>query len=116
MLVELWKEQHFIFQSKRFGGNKKDYLLFDGLNKSIFGNHLRRACSTLKVRHFTPHSCRHTFATNFTGKTLGEIFLCQIVLGHTNLSTSRKYIHIWEQIHKEVLGDTQIHEGLEFID
>lgn len=114
-LGKLYFAQRELFQQKKFGNSPKDYLLFDGLNKQRFGNYLRQACKNLKIRNFTPHSCRHTFATQFTGMTFGNVFLCQMVLGHRDLNTSRKYIHIWEQIHKDSKSAQQLKAGIQLI-
>lgn len=114
-LGKLYFQQRESFQQKTFGDNPKDYLLFDGLNKQRFGNHLTQACKNLKIRHYTPHSCRHTFATQFTGMTFGNVFLCQMVLGHRDLGTSRKYIHIWEQIHKNSKSAQQLKTGIQLL-
>ncbi len=114
-LGKLYFTQRELLQQKKFGDNPKDYLLFDGLNKQRFGNYLRQACKNLKLRNYTPHSCRHTFATQFTGMTFGNVFLCQMVLGHRDLGTSRKYIHIWEQIQKESKSARQLKTGIQLI-
>lgn len=114
-LVKRYFTQRDLYLKKKFGEDPKDYLLFDGLNKQRFGNHLGQACRNLRIRHYTPHSCRHTFATQFTGLTFGNVFLCQMVLGHRDLSTSRKYIHIWEQIQKESKAAQQLKTGIELI-
>lgn len=114
-LATLYFSQRELFLQKAFGSNPKDYLLFDGLNKQRFGNYLRQACKNLKIRNYTPHSCRHTFATQFTGITFGNVFLCQMVLGHRDLSTSRKYIHIWEQIQKDSKTAQQLKSGIQLI-
>lgn len=114
-LAKLYFGQRELYQQKKFGENPKDYLLFDGLNKQKFGNYLGQACRNLKIRHYTPHSCRHTFATQFTGLTFGNVFLCQMVLGHRDLNTSRKYIHIWEQIHKNSKSAQQLKTGIQLI-
>lgn len=39
------------------------------------------------------HKCRHTFATNIA-KTTGNAFLLAQVLGHSDLETSKGYIHL----------------------
>lgn len=114
-LVKRYFTQRDLYLKKQFGDDPKDYLLFDGLNKQRFGVLLKRACENLKIRHYTPHSCRHTFATQFTGLTFGNVFLCQMVLGHRDLNTSRKYIHIWEQIQKESKSARQLKTGIQLI-
>jgi len=41
----------------------------------------------------TPHKWRHTFATNFV-KSGGNLETLRIILGHTNLKTTQKYLHL----------------------
>lgn len=116
MLAELWITQKANFDKKLYGSDPKNYLLFDGLNKNIFGNHLREACQRNKIRPYTPHCCRHTFATEFTGMVMGNIFLCSLVLGHADTSTTRKYIHLWEQIQKDLKSEAQLKDGISLIE
>lgn len=116
MLAELWITQKSNFDKRLYGSDPKNYLLFDGLNKNIFGNHLREACRRNKIRSYTPHCCRHTFSTEFTGMVMGNIFLCSLVLGHADTSTIRKYIHLWEQIQKDLKSEAQLQEGISLID
>jgi integrase len=59
---------------------------------------------------FTPHDCRHTFCTRFAGLTLGDVFFCQLVLGHKDLETTRAYLHLHEEIQRDVETQTAIEE------
>jgi integrase len=116
MLAELWIIQKERLNKKVHGSDPKNYLLFDGLTKNTFGNYMRSVCSRHKIRPYTPHCCRHTFATEFTGMIMGNIFLCQLVLGHADTSTTRKYIHLWEQIQKDLKSADQLREGISLIE
>jgi site-specific recombinase XerC len=44
--------------------------------------------------HVTPHCCRHFFATQFARLHPGELFQLQELLGHSDLSMSRKYTRL----------------------
>jgi len=43
--------------------------------------------------NITPHKWRHTFATNFLRKG-GDLETLRMLLGHTNLKTTQKYLHL----------------------
>jgi integrase len=115
-LATLWLEQKQKLDLKIHGSDPKNFLLFDGLNKNIFGSLLRSICNQYKIGPYKPHCCRHTFATEFTGKVMGNIFLCQLILGHADTSTTRKYIHLWEQIQKDLKSEAQLKEGILLVD
>lgn len=44
-------------------------------------------------RHITPHTLRHSFATNFL-KNGGDIRYLQILLGHASVATTMRYTHV----------------------
>ncbi len=55
------------------------------------GNRLRK---TLRIKQsISPHKWRHTFATNFVNKN-GNMEVLRIILGHSNLSTTQRYLHV----------------------
>jgi len=41
----------------------------------------------------TPHTLRHSFATRFLAKNQGDIATLATILGHTNISTTARYLH-----------------------
>ncbi len=43
--------------------------------------------------NITPHKWRHTFATQFLSKG-GDLETLRLILGHTNLKTTQKYLHL----------------------
>lgn len=44
-------------------------------------------------REYKPHKWRHTFATTFI-KNGGDLETLRLLLGHTNLKTTQKYLHL----------------------
>jgi len=48
----------------------------------------------LKIEeNITPHKWRHTFATNFLNRG-GNLETLRLLLGHANLKTTQKYLHL----------------------
>lgn len=43
--------------------------------------------------NITPHKWRHTFATTFI-KNGGDLEILRLLLGHSNLKTTQKYLHL----------------------
>ena len=82
MLVDRHDVQRKLFDKKVFGDDMKNYLLYDGINKNRFSNNLTKACNKANVRHHSGHDSRHTGGTNLCGKTKGNLFFAQLVLGH----------------------------------
>jgi len=110
ILVSLLKVQRENWKNKKYGNDKKNYLLFDGLNKSIFANDLRKAYEGTKFKRHTAHDCRHTFCTEFGGMTEGNQFLCQNVLGHKDSKTNDHYFHLWENIQLKMKTDSMLED------
>lgn len=115
VLVKLWKRQKAMYERRTYGDDKKNYLLFDGLNKNIFSNLLRTATRLSNKPYRSAHDCRHTFCTHFAGKVGGDIFLCELVLGHRDSETTRDYMHLQEQINKEAKTQLQVERDLDFV-
>lgn len=47
----------------------------------------------MQFNKFSPHMLRHTFATRYIING-GDMFSLQLILGHEDLSTCRKYVHL----------------------
>jgi site-specific recombinase XerD len=58
--------------------------------------------------HYSPHSCRHTFATIFLQDTNGDIRACQLQLGHASLTMSSLYCAVLPQRRQELADKLSI--------
>lgn len=116
ILVKRWKEQQVLYAKKVYGKNQRDYLLFDGLTKNHYYSALIRAIKKSKLPHHSPHDTRHTFATNFAKATFGNTSLCRIVLGQVKQEVTDRYIHLYDEIQRNLRVDEQLDAGLEYVD
>ena len=77
----------------------EDYIFIDMIQRKRLSNSaVQNICARLEKRlklsdHIRPHKWRHTFATNFL-KSGGDIETLRLILGHTNLLTTQRYLHI----------------------
>lgn len=74
ILARLWNEQRAKRERFHHGESPNDYLLFDGLNKNIYSNALKKAQRALRTK-FTPHDTRHTYSTWLAEVSAGN-FIC----------------------------------------
>lgn len=51
-----------------------------------------RAAHRARIRHVHCHLLRHTFATNYLVKEVGDSLRLQQILGHTSLEMVRRYV------------------------
>lgn len=76
-----------------------DYLFYDfktgnKMTTSSIESFIYRLKKKLDIKdNITPHKWRHTFATNFL-RNGGDLETLRILLGHTNLKTTQKYLHL----------------------
>ena len=110
-LATLWQAQMINFNNKKYGTDKSNYLLFDGLTKGKFTAKLAQAFKDAKLKYKSPHLLRHTYCTKLAGQTMGNTMLCRAILGHTKSETVDKYIHIYGQLYKTAQVDKQIASG-----
>src|SRR5262249_47373367 len=56
---------------------------------------MRKLCATLGIvgPRISPHTIRHTFATNYL-RHGGDIVRLSMVLGHTQITTTQRYLHL----------------------
>lgn len=116
ILAKLYNQQLDLFDRHVFGANKADYLLFNGLNKNTFSRHLRLAYQNTTFKPKSPHCTRHTFATNFAGLTNADTALCRLVLGHRDEDTTLGYVHLFEQINRQVRTNELVRNKIELLD
>jgi integrase len=102
LILEMFKEQKENWEKKKFGLEKRDYLLFNGLTKSVFSNDLRLAYEKSSFTPHTPHDVRHTGCTAWARLTFGDHFLCQHILGHKDPEETQRYLHLWEEIQRDL--------------
>lgn len=76
-----------------------NYLFFDfKTNKPLITSSIEslvhRLKNHLKIKaSISPHKWRHTFATNFINRG-GNLESLRLILGHENLKTTQKYLHL----------------------
>jgi len=81
-----------------FVGLEGDPLTVNGAEKII--QEIRRETS---LQHLTWHRLRHTFATYFLATEQGDVQRLRELMGHKDITTTMKYIHVSEQL-RESLG------------
>ena len=114
ILVKRWREQRDLFNIQKYGKDRKNYLLFDGLNKNKYYNTMAKAYGKAQAKYHSPHDTRHSFCTEMARLTNGDMFFCQMILGHTDKKTTERYWHISEAIQRNLKSDTQIQDDIEF--
>lgn len=68
-----------------------------------------------KYKPKSAHCCRHTFSTRFVGMTCGDFFLAKAILGHKDVETTMRYVHIFEAINRKAKKKVQKRVGVELI-
>jgi len=101
-------EERYVFFSKKTSLLLNKYIISSKLNNELFidfitGDQLtvigiesicQRLAKKLDINQsISPHKWRHTFATTFIRKS-GNLEVLRQIMGHTNLATTQKYLHI----------------------
>lgn len=79
--------------------NINNYIFFDfetknNMTTSSVESFIYRLKKKLNItENITPHKWRHTFATTFI-KNGGDLETLRLLLGHSNLKTTQKYLHL----------------------
>ena len=84
------------FETRKYGSNETNYLLFPDVNNTKVSRELKVAYSNSSYKQKTLHDCRHSFCTYFVGET-ANFFLARAILGHKSNAFER-YLHIYESI------------------
>ena len=91
-------ESEFVF-SVLFGSTIGDKLCIRYVQKMV-----KRYAKKARIKKdISPHTLRHTFATNLLKKQSTRVV--QITLGHSNLSSTQIYTHVTDEEIKEAMRD-----------
>lgn len=116
ILAARFNAQVTALKAKTYGDNRGNYLLFDGLDKNRVSNKIRKAYEILGIAPKSAHDCRHTFCTEIVAQTEGHHFLAKYVLGHSDISTTENYLHLWEVIQQKIRQEQQIDDSIDLSD
>ncbi len=107
--------QWLVIRSKVLGGRIQEALFVNvkyGRMGRCFGIAVKRYAENAGFI-CTPHTCRHTYATNWI-RNGGDIQRLKIQLGHSDLSMTEKYIHLARQDFQEAANQFSITRQLRF--
>lgn len=64
-------------------------------------------CAGIK-KHLTPHTLRHSFATEYLRQNPGDIEGLRKILGHVSLATTQRYTHLLVEDLRESMGRVRL--------
>jgi integrase len=105
-LVKLYKTQDGNYQNRKYGSDRKNYVLFDNLSPSECNRSLRLVYEKSKYIYKSYHCCRHTRCTELVGLTR-DFVLTKYWLGHSRQETTLRYTHIYQQSVREAIKKKQ---------
>jgi hypothetical protein len=91
MLIDRHLEQADLFDEKKFGHEKRNYLIFDGAQRGKYLDAIREASEKLGYITKGSHACRHTRSTIWTNDGI-DAKLSELTLGH-KAASHEKYVH-----------------------
>jgi len=117
ILASRYNAQLEQLNGKAFGAESKNYLLFNGINRNTLNVALAKIYSKLggKYKAKCQHCCRHTFSTNFVGMVQGDFFLAKAILGHKDVETTMRYVHIFEAMNRKARKSEQKKVGINLL-
>ena len=109
LLAKRYMAQEKLYRKKVYGSNKDNYVFFDDLKLGASQRALNKAFLQTGLERKTFHDLRHTFATEFIGRSK-NFFLAKTLLGHSSLKVLERYNHIFEQMNLASKASEQIIE------
>ncbi|MDD9951566.1 MAG: site-specific integrase [Zetaproteobacteria bacterium] len=113
-ITALYNAQVSAYEEKTWGEQLDQYPLFEPIERNLSMRRLNQVYAQLGLRRRTWHCCRHSCATNVLGAT-GDLMLARMWLGHKSEKVIERYVHVHEQMIREVKKASSRGEGLQRI-
>lgn len=116
ILAARFNEQKALYDKQTYGDNLKNYLLFDGLSGPVFAALLKKTQKNMRLSFIhTAHDTRHTYSTWLADQTAGNYTLCRMILGHSDLDMTMRYVHINSKLRRQLQVKRQIDKQIELV-